>query len=520
MFPIEQADLFRIRACFSEMILNRGWGYYQGDAVSSLEVEGHRAQAIVFGTKSYRVQLDLKNFPASTCTCPYDDFCKHMAAVLFETLARTGPEQLALIAPKQQLALVPKRDARHAAAFRASTSQPQETDSIEEWHKKLDRILEKVDHRGSIPLEIFLHIGRIELLPYAEHWTPDIRALYDVHVGMHLLVKLDAMYQQPYHLDHHRRFYARSMIARWINDLHVGLSNLQITHPSKGYLECLEETIRHLSYVAFPQQETVTDWTQFYRMFWGVVPVSDHLIQQEILRLRTEKEQAGLSLHLNKRLLNALIHLFILTGQDKQAMEVADRELPLLEKDDFFDYMDAFVAEKKWSRLIEWVRWLKPTSRILPRTLIDRYIECWRFLEREGYAADGEREEVLAELLPDSLYDYLLLLLMQNRYREWVDLHLWFQSDPLELEKGELNLVADRDLPSLLPLYHQAAERWILVKNREAYKQSIKILKKLKTHYRKLKQLPRWEQFIEQLSIKYKRLSAFQEELRKGKLLP
>lgn len=518
MLPNEQTDLLRIRSYFSEAILNRGWDYFRGRAVSHLQKDGHRAQAIVFGTKSYKVELDLNNFLASSCTCPYDDFCKHMAAVLFE-MARTRTENLALLIPQHQRTLVPKRDTRQDASFKVM-NQPRETESVDEWHKKFGRLLDKSERKGWTSCEVFLHKGRTELFPYAENWAPDIRALYYVHVGMYLLGELDEMHRQFNNQYYQDRHFVRSVTERWIENLHDTLSNLQIDQHSKGYQECLTDTIRDLSRAAFPQQETVAAWAQFYRILWGSIPVNEEIIGQEILRLQAEKERPDRTFEQQKLILQALIHLLIITDQDEHAMAAAERELHLLEMDDVFDYLRSFTVYQKWGRLHKWLRLLKPSSRTFQRSLIYQYIDCWRSLMREGYIEDGEWEQILADLLPASLYEYLQLLLQQNRFREWVDLHLWYESDPLALDKGDLSLVADGDLPSLLPLYHKAAERLIREKNRDAYKRSVKILKKLKAHYRKLKQLPRWEQFIEKISMKYKRLSAFQEELRKGKLLP
>jgi uncharacterized Zn finger protein len=89
----------------------------------------------------------------------------------------------------------------------------------------------------------------------------------------------------------------------------------------------------------------------------------------------------------------------------------------------------------------------------------------------------------------------------------------------MELHPEELHLLEKEDLKLLLPLYHQAVERCILEKNRTSYKDAVKLLKKLKTYYKRLKQQQRWEQYIVRLAAQYTRLRAFQEELRKGKVI-
>jgi uncharacterized Zn finger protein len=78
----------------------------------------------------------------------------------------------------------------------------------------------------------------------------------------------------------------------------------------------------------------------------------------------------------------------------------------------------------------------------------------------------------------------------------------------------------ERDEPALLlPYYHQAAERYIVMKNRDSYKKAVKLLKRLAKLYKKMKKTDEWEFFMDALVQRYSRFRAFMEELRKGKLL-
>ncbi|MTI95929.1 MAG: hypothetical protein FH749_10680 [Firmicutes bacterium] len=73
----------------SEVILQRGWDYFQTDRVTSLEQEDAITYvAFVEGTDLYSVTVTLdgaENIEHSNCDCPYDagPFCKHEVAVFF-----------------------------------------------------------------------------------------------------------------------------------------------------------------------------------------------------------------------------------------------------------------------------------------------------------------------------------------------------------------------------------------------------------------------------------------------------
>jgi uncharacterized Zn finger protein len=98
-----------------------------------------------------------------------------------------------------------------------------------------------------------------------------------------------------------------------------------------------------------------------------------------------------------------------------------------------------------------------------------------------------------------------------------VDLQLANRISPLSLYALELRAIEEYDPGLLLPLYHQAAERAVLEKNRASYKTAVRLLKKLYSYYKLLKKEDRWERYINRLADKFSRLRAFQEELKKGK---
>ena len=125
----------------------------------------------------------------------------------------------------------------------------------------------------------------------------------------------------------------------------------------------------------------------------------------------------------------------------------------------------------------------------------------------------------MVALLPGSYRHYANFLVMKEEYEAWADLGLLLNLSPMHMESADLRLVEKANIRLLLPLYHYAAEASIQGKNRADYKQAVKELKKLATAYKKLKQTTRFEAYVQQLSKQYSRYRAFQEELRKGKLI-
>ncbi len=74
---------------FEKHILQRGFNYYLEGTVQSLVKNTSSVFGVVRGNDLYSVDIEFEGEEVASmfCTCPYakeQDYCKHMAAVLFE----------------------------------------------------------------------------------------------------------------------------------------------------------------------------------------------------------------------------------------------------------------------------------------------------------------------------------------------------------------------------------------------------------------------------------------------------
>ncbi|NWK69153.1 SWIM zinc finger family protein [Bacillus paramycoides] len=66
-------------------IIDRGYEYYEDGHVEDVEIHDKKVFAFVTGNAgNYEVIIDLEDFTESSCECPYENYCKHMAAVVYE----------------------------------------------------------------------------------------------------------------------------------------------------------------------------------------------------------------------------------------------------------------------------------------------------------------------------------------------------------------------------------------------------------------------------------------------------
>ncbi|MED1557100.1 SWIM zinc finger family protein [Bacillus paramycoides] len=80
------ADLLKdITKWIPKYIIDRGYEYYEEGHVEDVEIHDKKVFAFVTGNAgNYEVIIDLEDFTESSCECPYENYCKHMAAVVYE----------------------------------------------------------------------------------------------------------------------------------------------------------------------------------------------------------------------------------------------------------------------------------------------------------------------------------------------------------------------------------------------------------------------------------------------------
>jgi hypothetical protein len=176
-----------------------------------------------------------------------------------------------------------------------------------------------------------------------------------------------------------------------------------------------------------------------------------------------------------------------------------------------------FEQNAEWDRLTLWLHRLLPVIASFEHNQFQIMCDLWSSLQRHQ-GSDEQWIRVLRSLLPKSFHIYSEYLLSTERYESWVCFHLSYRLLPTEIRPSHIRIVEEKAPQHLLPLFHQAVDRYIESKNRSSYKDAVRYIKKLKSLYQDLGRVEVFAAFLHRLLIKYNRLRAFQEEIKKGKL--
>jgi len=90
---------------------------------------------------------------------------------------------------------------------------------------------------------------------------------------------------------------------------------------------------------------------------------------------------------------------------------------------------------------------------------------------------------------------------------------------PSKMDRTQLKQVEQQHPNLMIPVYHHAIERQLALRNRAAYRETVKLLKRLREIYVLSEETALYKTFLTALTVRYQRLHAFMEELEKGKLL-
>jgi hypothetical protein len=254
-----------------------------------------------------------------------------------------------------------------------------------------------------------------------------------------------------------------------------------------------------------------------YRLLWT------HLFKKKVWREEELENIAGSS---EFELIIAEIHQYFLLNRDIEALE----KIKLIGPSSMLflmDWLENLTAKRDWSRLKPYVEQMIDFSKVylkdlrsdqqkrhIVRAVIHAILPyCKEMNQNDLY------ERALYNLLPYSYAAYDAFLFETGDYLRWCELQAYIGVDLAWIGKDRINVVAASSPETLVILYHQSIQQQIDLKNRQSYREAVRQLKKLRTLYKKLKRLPEWEEFFELLVDKTKRLRAFQEECKRGKLI-
>nr|WP_285890954.1 SWIM zinc finger family protein [Mesobacillus subterraneus] len=473
-----------------------------------------------------RVYINVADPEESSCTCPANSFCRHRLAAFFQAYGDVSsvsdwvedwrkPAKEQLNAEKwglQRAKDLVKKDTRAGHDY-------------ENWAASFRESFEEIIRGQGEPKAYVVpglfrsYIRRVEVsAPLEAVW----KNLYLIAASVHSFNLLTELAGELGHDEESTmdRYY-RPLFEDLFNDAEEYVERLAYgTMPFSfdSFLEKLkEETIG----LTVPDATVGYDRIDLYRLLWEKLFKNGSWRDAE----RTRLEKFGDD---KRDLIEeiALIHQLVLAKQDGDALK-RFTALPVGSLPYMFYWLDGFRVQREWNRMGPFIEYLVQQLRNYLKLLGD-YYACKKFIRYAlklvgTYTREIGRGELydraLAQAMPYSFYEYEDSLFEKEQYEQWGELQSYFGFEYNSISSERIKVLQKEAPEVLIPLYHQMIGDLIEMKNRSSYKQAARLLKKLRTVYKKLKRVPEWEEFFGKLLVRTKRLRAFHEECTRSKLI-
>ncbi|WP_234978351.1 SWIM zinc finger family protein [Bacillus tuaregi] len=518
-FSDELKNSLNTESSSDEGAVHKGLILYRQNAVSQLKLEQEAVLGTVQDVIPAKVRLDLNLPYLSECSCPNEGHCRHQLAVFFKVLSHGGGSVSSWVVEWRK----PLREKKAAQSFglerakdllkTAGYMKPDYPTWTKSFRESFDQIVGGGNPKPHLVNELFgVYSRRLKAgAPFKQEW----KNLYLLIAAVITFEKLLELSLEEQHdeaaVDRHYRHLFQNILDD-IADLSHRLSVQSMPFAFDEFIEQLKNDTLPLLLSRYPIQ---FDRVHLFRLLWSELFKKkewreDVKAQLEEVPDKTLPVRAGLA------------HIHLLLREDEKAMaqiQSLDEEITPY----FFYWMELLDTKRAEPFVVEFVGRIKEYLRWQ-----NDYYACRSFMRMASQAltpfcAETNRldlyEKALVQMLPYSFHDYEDFLFEKKEYEKWMELQTYVGFSFENLSKERIKTLSAEGAMVLLPLYHQAIQADIELKNRDAYKQAVRKLKKLRTLYKKMKRVDDWNLFLERLLVRTKRLRAFQEECKRGKLI-
>lgn len=506
-------------------VVQKGLLLYRQGLVTNVRIDEDLTTAVVQDVTPTEVELDLNFLQISTCTCPAEGFCRHQLAVFFQIYSRIG--SVTDWVEDWRTPLQEKKLAQSLGLKKAKDllkTQGAVKPDYDAWIANFKESFGTIMGNGAyikphVVKELFrVYSRKIKAAaPFEHEW----KKLYFLIASLHSLHHLFQLPVDMGHSDEEVDRYYVDLFPSMMDEIEDHIKKININampFAFDAFIEKLKDDSFFLLNDDFGLQEEritlyITLWTEFFK--------KQNWREAELVKIDEEwKKQNTFALHLGR------IHQTIMLGDDDRALELiqsikhtAGSYMPI-----WFIY---WTERQEWQRMGPFVEHFVTILHDYLRTIRDSYDRMdtakWAIETLIPYLSKNNKydlyEKLLVQSLPYSYWIYEDHLFHIGMYERWADLQIFigYSIDAIPYER--IKYLQREEPHVLLPIYHQSIQKHIAMKNRGNYREAVRELKKLRTLYRKLKRQKDWDQFLQLLLEKNKRLRAFQEECERGKLI-
>ncbi len=501
-------------------VVQRGLLLFRQGSVLQLKLEKDDfVTGAVQDVTPVKIKLDLNLPYLSECSCPGEGICRHQMAAFFQLLSHQS--SVSAWAEEWRRPHHEQQRAKSLGLMRAKDllkNTGQAMPDYENWtaalRENFDVIMKGNDElKPYLINELFsVYERRITAgAPLTKEW----KSLYGLVSGVISFQKLLELSIDLQHDEKTINHHYRHLFQNILDDVEQFTDKFSVQSLPFAFDKFIDklrhETTRLITEDASFDYERI----HLFRILWSDL-FKNRDWREEMINQLSEHSSPHFSITVG------LIHLHLLLGNHKEARErviACDAEITPY----FFYWFDVLDTKQKEFYIVHFIGLIKDylkgqTDYFAARQFMYKTLKAIR-----PYCTENDRPDLIerayVNLLPHSFHDYQYFLLEKKEYGKWMELQTYIGFNLESVSKESLKTLQVEAPKVLLPLYHQAIQADLNGRNRAHYRQAVRKLKKLRTLYRKMKRLDEWEEYFDILLSRTKRMRAFQEECKRGKLI-
>lgn len=363
-------------------------------------------------------------------------------------------------------------------------------------------------------------IDQLETAPL----TPAINSMFELHAHLFVLeLLLNRTPNQSLQFGAFIGYYTHAAITDMMKRIEDIFAKELMHADDPEFWQRMTETIPYVRKLMLNEAGDQAYYSNPYYSLWKswIYPYHNGMSMclEELRHLQAAQAEPGSSRY-PWLFAQSLMCFFLTRDQEAMSLLIEMNNNFSLRLNGLFHMLSAMSENREWQRLIKWLVEGFPLLEGQRMDSLALYFQYWDSAIEHFPDEEQQMWEQIVRLLPFARSIYEGKLLQYGKWKQWVDYQLSTGSEPFDYRAGVFAPIEKNAPEALLPFYHQAVERNVLLKNRVSYKAAVKLLKRLAKLYKKMKNEAQWELFITAFSMRHSRLRALQEELRKGKLIP
>lgn len=521
LFSNELQKLLKPHAPEDVVSVQRGLLLYRQNMVYRKIEEMNLIKATVQDVVPYQVVLNLQAPIDSFCSCKQEHICRHKLAVFFSSYAAFSSvsdwiqnwkdHNFIQIQSKGSLPLKKAKELLHEEQAIENNYHSWKKFIEDTFTKQISQSIQQTSYSMTVKWDSYVQRVKSKM-PLETEW----KLLYLFVMYFHTF-RLTIKDLQNAHISGNARHFLQQELDETLENLYYIMEQLtRISRPFAfdSYFSGIRQDLNELLQEDSPYSSAAMN---VYRSVWTHLLKEKSWRREELAYLQqNEKGQ----MNVNQTIAN--IHLLLLTNHDEQVESL----LHTLEPKDYLHI-------SYWIRHLE-EQQLTPFVLFITENITHFFEYETNYYKRKEFVSfflpymkkyyfrikkTDIFEKFCETCLPYSFIYYSNYLLQSGKHKKWVELYLYSEIELDYISSDDMKIIQQSNPTLLLPLFTSIVNEKIENKNRQSYRAAVRYLKKIRTIYKKEKKMEQWERYIDKVQHKYRRLRAFQEELKRGKLI-